>query len=151
MSGLVGNISLLQNISMQNSDASGGGEGPHLYGGVLSRCVESDLKVARKELNTADKFRASVFDRTKDGSTLMHIAALNGHPETAMVRLAGQFPHDLTPLCPADFVQERRSSADAQQERRPGDPHGGLQGPRGRGELSHSEGRECGRGHECKY
>ena len=33
----------------------------------------------------ADKFRASVFDRTKDGSTLMHIAALNSHPETAMV------------------------------------------------------------------
>ena len=33
----------------------------------------------------ADKFKASVFDRTKDGSTLMHIAALNGHPETAMV------------------------------------------------------------------
>ena len=29
-----------------------------------------------------------MFDRTKDGSTLMHIAALNGHPETAMVRLA---------------------------------------------------------------
>ena len=26
-----------------------------------------------------------MFDRTKDGSTLMHIAALNGHPETAMV------------------------------------------------------------------
>ena len=38
-------------------------------------------------LNFADKFRASVFDRTKDGSTLMHIAALNGHPETAMVTL----------------------------------------------------------------
>ncbi len=33
----------------------------------------------------ADKFRASVFDRTKDGSTLMHIAALNGHPDTAMI------------------------------------------------------------------
>ena len=33
----------------------------------------------------ADKFKASVFDRTKDGSTLMHIAALNGHPDTAMV------------------------------------------------------------------
>ena len=32
----------------------------------------------------ADKFKASVFDRTKDGSTLMHIAALNGHPDTAM-------------------------------------------------------------------
>ena len=26
-----------------------------------------------------------MFDRTKDGSTLMHIAALNGHPETAMI------------------------------------------------------------------
>ena len=33
----------------------------------------------------ADKFKASVFDRTEDGSTLMHIAALNGHPDTAMV------------------------------------------------------------------
>ena len=33
----------------------------------------------------ADKFKASVFDRTRDGSTLMHIAALNGHPETAMI------------------------------------------------------------------
>ena len=33
----------------------------------------------------ADKFKASVFDRTKDGSTLMHIAANNGHPDTAMI------------------------------------------------------------------
>ena len=41
----------------------------------------------------ADKFRASVFDRTKDGSTLMHIAALNGHPETAMVKLSPDLPH----------------------------------------------------------
>ena len=32
-----------------------------------------------------DKFKASVFERAKDGSTLMHIAALNGHPDTAMV------------------------------------------------------------------
>ena len=54
--------------------------------------VESDLK-KRKKLNIADKFRASVFDRTKDGSTLMHIAALNGHPETAMVTLAPQGNH----------------------------------------------------------
>ena len=30
-----------------------------------------------------DKFKASVFERAKDGSTLMHIAAQNGHPETA--------------------------------------------------------------------
>ena len=32
----------------------------------------------------ADKFKASVYERTRDGSTLMHIAAVNGHPETAM-------------------------------------------------------------------
>ena len=33
----------------------------------------------------ADKFKASIYDRTRDGSTLMHIAAINGHPETAMI------------------------------------------------------------------
>lgn len=33
----------------------------------------------------ADKFRASIFERTKDGSTLMHIASLNGHAECAMM------------------------------------------------------------------
>ena len=33
----------------------------------------------------ADKFKASIYDRTRDGSTLMHIAAVNGHPETAMI------------------------------------------------------------------
>ncbi|ODM88846.1 Ankyrin-3 [Orchesella cincta] len=31
-----------------------------------------------------DKFKVSVFERTRDGSTLMHIASLHGHPETAM-------------------------------------------------------------------
>lgn len=31
-----------------------------------------------------DKFKVSVFDRTRDGSTLMHVASLHGHPETAM-------------------------------------------------------------------
>lgn len=31
----------------------------------------------------ADKFKASIFERTKDGSTLMHIASLNGHTECA--------------------------------------------------------------------
>ena len=30
-----------------------------------------------------DKFKASIYDRTKDGSTLMHIASVNGHSETA--------------------------------------------------------------------
>ena len=32
-----------------------------------------------------EKFKASIYDRTKDGSTLMHIAAINGHPETAVL------------------------------------------------------------------
>ena len=32
-----------------------------------------------------EKFKASIYDRTKDGSTLMHIAAVNGHPETAVL------------------------------------------------------------------
>ena len=34
-----------------------------------------------------DNFKASVHERTRDGSTLMHIAAHNGHPETAMALL----------------------------------------------------------------
>lgn len=31
----------------------------------------------------ADKFKASIWERTKDGSTLMHIASLNGHADCA--------------------------------------------------------------------
>lgn len=31
----------------------------------------------------ADKFKASIYERTKDGSTLMHIASLNGHADCA--------------------------------------------------------------------
>ena len=31
------------------------------------------------------KFQASVYTRAKDGSTLLHVAALHGHSETAMV------------------------------------------------------------------
>ena len=53
----------------------------------------------------ADKFKASVFDRTKDGSTLMHIAALNGHPDTAMVLFKKGvpllMPNKVGILCPA--------------------------------------------------
>ncbi|XP_034948756.1 serine/threonine-protein phosphatase 6 regulatory ankyrin repeat subunit A-like [Chelonus insularis] len=42
----------------------------------------------------AEKFRASIFERTKDGSTLMHIAALNGHSECAnMLFKKGVFLH----------------------------------------------------------
>ena len=55
----------------------------------MDQMYENKIKEITFFLNLLflDKFRASVFDRTKDGSTLMHIAALNGHPETAMVTL----------------------------------------------------------------
>lgn len=32
-----------------------------------------------------DKYKASILERTKDGSTLMHIASLNGHADCAMM------------------------------------------------------------------
>ena len=39
-----------------------------------------------------DKFKASLSARTKDGSTLMHIASTFGHPETAMAFLKKGVP-----------------------------------------------------------
>ena len=42
----------------------------------------------------ADKFRASIYERTKDGNTLMHIASLNGHADCAqMLFKKGVFLH----------------------------------------------------------
>ncbi|KAL7045286.1 hypothetical protein ACKWTF_002184 [Chironomus riparius] len=42
----------------------------------------------------ADKFKASIYERTKDGSTLMHIASLHGHAECAqMLFKKGVFLH----------------------------------------------------------
>lgn len=40
----------------------------------------------------ADKFRASCLERTKDGSTLLHVASLNGHPDTALMLLRKGVP-----------------------------------------------------------
>lgn len=41
-----------------------------------------------------DKFKASIYERTKDGSTLMHIASLHGHAECAtMLFKKGVFLH----------------------------------------------------------
>ncbi|XP_042907067.2 uncharacterized protein [Parasteatoda tepidariorum] len=40
----------------------------------------------------ADKFKASIFKRTKDGRTLMHIASESGHQETALVFLKKGVP-----------------------------------------------------------
>ncbi|KAG7161085.1 Ankyrin-3-like 5, partial [Homarus americanus] len=40
----------------------------------------------------AEKYKASVMDRTKDGSTLVHIASLHGHPDTVMAFLRKGVP-----------------------------------------------------------
>ncbi len=51
------------------------------------------LHVAAEHGNTnvveilADKFKASITARTKDGSTLMHIASQHGHSQTAIAFL----------------------------------------------------------------
>ena len=39
-----------------------------------------------------DKIKANVFARTKDGSTLMHIASQHGHPDTAIALLRKGVP-----------------------------------------------------------
>ena len=39
-----------------------------------------------------EKFKASVAARTKDGSTLMHVASTCGHPETALMFLKKGVP-----------------------------------------------------------
>lgn len=39
-----------------------------------------------------DKYRAGISGRTKDGSTLIHIAASHGHPETALAFLRKGVP-----------------------------------------------------------
>ena len=40
----------------------------------------------------ADRYKASLLERTKDGSTLLHVASLNGHPETALMLLKKGVP-----------------------------------------------------------
>ena len=48
-------------------------------------------KAAVVELLT-EKFRASCLERTKDGSTLLHVASLHGHPDTALMLLKKGVP-----------------------------------------------------------
>ena len=73
-------------LFFQNPNALGCRKGPYINSRVPSRWYILITQINIIDLfHFSDKFRASVFDRTKDGSTLMHIAALNGHPETAMV------------------------------------------------------------------
>ncbi|CAH1774233.1 unnamed protein product [Owenia fusiformis] len=58
---------------------------------VYDRLDRSPLHIAAERGNTSivellvDKFKANVAARTKDGSTLMHIASEYGHPDTAML------------------------------------------------------------------
>lgn len=39
-----------------------------------------------------DKFGSSIRARTRDGSTLLHISAMNGHPDTALAFLKRGVP-----------------------------------------------------------
>lgn len=39
-----------------------------------------------------DKFGASIRARTKDGSTMLHVASLNGHADTALAFLKRGVP-----------------------------------------------------------
>ena len=34
-----------------------------------------------------EKYKANIFGRTKDGSTLVHVASAFGHPDTALIFL----------------------------------------------------------------
>jgi len=39
-----------------------------------------------------EKFKASCLERTKDGSTLLHVASLHGHPDTALMLIKKGVP-----------------------------------------------------------
>ncbi|XP_070555789.1 serine/threonine-protein phosphatase 6 regulatory ankyrin repeat subunit B-like isoform X2 [Ptychodera flava] len=65
---------------------------------IYDKLDRSPLHIAAERGHTnvveilVDKFKASVLARTKDGSTLMHIASQCGHPETAMMFLKKGVP-----------------------------------------------------------
>lgn len=104
----------------------------------------------------ADKFRASIFERTKDGSTLMHIASLNGHAECAMMlfkkgvylHMPNKVTHDQCRLvCPYLSILALRvvMLVVLHAGRRPEHPHGGPLRPRGHHQHAAAERRESGR------
>lgn len=54
-----------------------------------------------------EKFRASCLDRTKDGSTLLHVASFHGHPETALMLLKKGVPlHMPNKVCSEYFFNK---------------------------------------------
>ena len=65
---------------------------------LLFQHDRSPLHIAAERGHTAvveilvDKVRANVSARTKDGSTLMHIASQYGHPDTALAFLKKGVP-----------------------------------------------------------
>ncbi|XP_078580181.1 uncharacterized protein LOC144864139 isoform X2 [Branchiostoma floridae x Branchiostoma japonicum] len=65
---------------------------------IVDKLDRSPLHISAEKGQTnvvevlVDKFKASVLARTKDGSTLMHIASQCGHPETALTFLKKGVP-----------------------------------------------------------
>ncbi|CAM9425723.1 unnamed protein product [Lampetra fluviatilis] len=65
---------------------------------IVDKCDRSPLHIAAERGHTAvvdiliEKFKSNVFARTKDGNTLIHIAAMCGHPDTALMFLKKGVP-----------------------------------------------------------
>ncbi|CAH1993642.1 unnamed protein product [Acanthoscelides obtectus] len=75
--------SLLVSLASISPDLTPQEEIDHIVGLRTYRAAENGHANIIELL--ADKFKASIFERTKDGSTLMHIASLNGHADCAMM------------------------------------------------------------------
>ncbi|KJH52964.1 ankyrin repeat protein [Dictyocaulus viviparus] len=92
-----------------------------LYFGKCDSVRGKSLHIAAERGHTSvveqliDKFGGSIRARTKDGSTLLHIAACSGHASTALAFLKRGYRYDLLDSCQIQYISEenrkRRRSA----------------------------------------